>query len=82
MEWVILIAMGIIIIILICDSVREKKMPPEEKERRLNEEQRCRAVENQRNKEFNQTAQNGAINAAMICPHCQTKGVVRTKPVK
>ena len=24
----------------------------------------------------------GKINAALICPHCQTKGQVRTKPVK
>ncbi len=24
----------------------------------------------------------GSINSAVICPHCQTKGRVRTKPVK
>jgi len=33
-------------------------------------------------RQFEEDKERGTLNAAMVCPHCQTKGVVRTKKIK
>lgn len=83
MDWVISIAVlfAIIIIAAIVSEKNEQEkialMTPDEKQKYL-EEKQCRLAEaNQRNQEI----QYGSINAAMMCPHCQTNGKIRTKHI-
>ena len=80
MEYLILFGVIFIlafVIIRIILGLPERKMfasmTPDERQRHL---------ENQKAKE-NQKANllHGLINSEMICPHCQEKGNVRTKPV-
>jgi hypothetical protein len=79
MGWVITIAVLFAIIIIVAINGQEKiaLMTPDEKQKYL-EEKKCRLAEaNQRNQEI----QYGSINAAMMCPHCQTDGKIRTKHI-
>ncbi|NLG65985.1 MAG: hypothetical protein GX537_10310 [Actinobacteria bacterium] len=52
------------------------EMNPEEREKELNQQAVARAV---RERAAHETAF-GAVNVTLICPHCQQKGLVRTKP--
>ncbi|MDP1666758.1 MAG: hypothetical protein Q8L79_16745 [Methylobacter sp.] len=56
----------------------EKQMYEEQKMHKEQERQLRLAEENQRKLEI----EYGAINTAIICPHCQTKGKVHAKYVK
>ena len=67
----------LIIVALVGDQRRKEKialMTPEEKQKYLEEKQTRLAEEKQRRNEITY----GAINTEMICPHCQTKGNIRT----
>jgi hypothetical protein len=68
------------------------QLPPEERtqilaERARKENEKREALERQlasskeAQKRAQAAAQYGPVNAAMVCPHCQTKGRVRTKGI-
>lgn len=64
------------------DEEHVASLPPEEAER-LREERRLEAKRvADRRHETRMNLQQGSINPALICPHCQKKGAVRTKPIK
>lgn len=83
MGWVILIILGMIVltVIMIVLTVIKKeqekiaRMPPDKRQRYL-EKKETRQKEASREIEF------GKVNAAMVCPHCQCVGKIRTKEVK
>jgi len=82
MDWFsafILIAI-IIIAMVVMERNKHKKltlMTPDERNKYLREKQ-----SRQREQEIQTTNQYGPINPAMMCPHCQTKGQIRTKHTK
>ncbi|WP_411727809.1 hypothetical protein [Methyloglobulus sp.] len=57
-------------------------MSPEEQQKYLEEKQLRLAEANQRIRERNHEIEYGSINTAMVCPHCQSIGKIRTKEVK
>ena len=64
-------ALALLVVILAASEIRKQsKMSPEEKVAYL-----------QSIKDMQRANQFGPINSALICPHCQTKGAVRTKQV-
>jgi len=79
----------IVLVSIISGKIEQKKikkklllMTPDERqkyqERKLVEEAQQKSELIQRNQEI----QYGATNAAMMCPHCQTNGKIRTKHVQ
>jgi hypothetical protein len=62
---------------------RELYLAMKESQREAEEEARIRAEQAaaQAKSDMLHTAEYGNKNSAMICPHCQTKGTVRAKPV-
>lgn len=52
-------------------------MTPDQKQKYLEKKQSLLAEATQRNQEILY----GSINAAMMCPHCQTNGKIRTKHI-
>ncbi len=82
MEWVIfiiflLVLIGIAGIIIEHKEEQEKlaSMSPEEQQAYLEEKQA-------RLNDANRQIEYGKINSAMVCPHCQSIGKIRTKEVK
>ncbi len=85
-----------LVVFIIFGVIHEKKeqkrigsMTPDEKQKHLEEKQRQilkkqhRAAQaKERNHNLVATGKFGPINAALVCPHCQTKGKVRTKRIK
>jgi hypothetical protein len=80
MGWSVVVIIGILIIALIVSaSISEKRkiaaMSPEEqanyKERKA-----------RRSREASAQFVHGPVNPQIICPHCQWKGTIRTKPIK
>ena len=69
------IIIGAIVVIAIVAAVVEQKkvaaMSPDVRQKYLEEEQASLLAQ-----------QHGQLNPAMMCPHCQEKGRVRTKPVE
>ena len=57
-------------------------MSPEEQQKYLEEKQLRLAEANQKIRERNHEIEYGSINTAMVCPHCQSIGKIRTKEVK
>lgn len=39
-------------------------------------------AQQERSRAANETRRHGDVSAQMVCPHCQTRGTVRTKQVK
>jgi hypothetical protein len=60
------------------ENAKVAEMAPDERAAYLAQKNK-RAEENRAKV---QDLQNGQLNSAMICPHCQSKGTVRTKHVK
>lgn len=58
------------------------RMPPDEQQKYFEEEKRRLAEANQLIQEVAATQNYGQINEAMLCPHCQTRGKIRTKLAK
>lgn len=61
---------------------RIDSMTPEEKQKYHEEKHAEEAQQKAKLIRKNQEIQYGAINAAMMCPHCQTNGKIRTKHVE
>ena len=62
-----------VVVAVMLDRMEKQKialMTPEDREKYLMQKQ-----------ELNLLTQRGAVNPLMICPHCQTKGKIRTKSV-
>jgi hypothetical protein len=64
------------------------KMPPEERARYIKAKEELDKAKEERAEAFRKsweersaTSDYGPINPQMVCPHCQSKGSVRTKPV-
>src|SRR5579864_3648289 len=63
------------------EDAKLAKMAPEEREAYLAEQQqREKEAENNRRRVADDLKW-GPVNSALICPHCQNKGKVRTKPI-
>ena len=83
MEWMfglLLIAIVLIGAIFKFQDVQERKvaaMPPDERAKYLQE----RADYWRKREDARREADFGTLNPRMICPHCQTGGMVRTKAV-
>lgn len=68
---IFLVLLALLVVIVAVGEIRKQsKMSPEEKAAYL-----------QSIKDMQKANQFGPINSALICPHCQTKGAVRTKQV-
>jgi hypothetical protein len=78
MGWVILIIICAIVLAAIISEKKEQEkialMSPEEQQKYLEEKQA-------RSAEAKQYIEHGQINTAMVCPHCQSIGKIRTKEV-
>jgi hypothetical protein len=86
MVWVIIIVVIAVIIAIAVDADKKEKekialMAPDEKQNYLAEKQRRAAEAAKRNQDLVATSQFGPLNSAMVCPHCQSKGKVRTKHI-
>lgn len=67
------------------ERARIAKMTPKERMERMEYEEAKERDQIYRQRAAAQPAvavQWGTLNTAMVCPHCQTKGKVRTKPIK
>jgi hypothetical protein len=90
MDYVIYAAIAILIPIAailgiqnirLADAKREA-MSPQEWEDHLKQKRAASELQRQRRQERSDSWAYGDINAAMICPHCNTKGQIRTKVVE
>lgn len=82
MEWFWVFVFIIGIIIIVAKIIKAAKMTPEQRQKEkddLTMNQRY-AKDSLERKQKIETY--GYISPAMICPHCQTKGQISTKPVK
>lgn len=83
---IILLIVSIIGFVVSTINQREREkvaaMSSEEKQKYLEEKHRRLAEANKRFAEANERRRYGGINAAMICPHCQVAGKIRTKNIK
>jgi hypothetical protein len=71
MGTIILIIIAIVIISLICRSIRRAGLTPEQRAEEDADLERRKLV-----------LTYGPVSPAMICPHCQTRGYVSTIPQK
>lgn len=77
--WVI--CFGFIVVVVICGIASFKKaMELQERLGKMTQEQKDEYFAQERMKAV--IAQHGELNSKMVCPHCQTTGTVRTKPIK
>lgn len=82
MEWVIFIIF-VLVLIGIAVSISEHNKEQEKLASMSPEEQHTYLEEKQaRLKDASQEMAYGKINSAMVCPHCQCVGKIRTKEVK
>lgn len=78
----VFIILGVVLVIVIWANIAESKR----KERILSklspeEQNKQREVWAQQKREANLTILHGAKNSQMVCPHCNSSGSVRTKPI-
>lgn|GEM_PF-2907467 len=82
MEWVIFIIFVLVCIGIIGNISEHNK--EQEKLAHMSPEERLTYLEEKqtRLREANREMEYGRINLAMVCPHCQSVGKIRTKEVK
>lgn len=77
---IVVIFVSIMVIVVTSAPYKPKEMSPEELKTYFEEdEKKSRQQDAQQQIKTNQS---GSLNQAMICPHCQARGTVRTKSVK
>jgi hypothetical protein len=79
------ISLGIGVLLLIISSITTSKkinaMSPEDKERFVADKKRKKEENEKKLADFSATYKYGELNSQMVCPHCQTKGMIRIKSV-
>ena len=81
MGWVASIVVLLVILIIIADIVNGKREKEKIALMSSDEKQKYREEKQSRLAEANQIIEYGVINTEMMCPHCQTKGKIRTKHI-
>jgi hypothetical protein len=71
---IVIVVVGLVAYLKIADQKRLDQMTPEARDKEL-------ARREASHKETAAFAKYGAKNLALVCPHCQVKGMVRAQPI-